>query len=274
MTRNAPSDTDLALTAARIRRVVIDMCRQPGQGYAGQGLELADIMTVIYHDVKRPQDRFLLSTGHCAIALYAALWSVGEYDLETLRTYGFDGTEIEESPLDDLRGFEMTGGSLGQGPSQAAGLALGLAMQGSDARVICEVSDGELQEGAAWEGFMFAGARKLDNLVFVINDNGEQADGATAEVLDIGPLAPKFEAFGIHAIDVDGHDIAALRGAFAAASRHDGPVALIARTVPGQGVSTFDQFARVHYVRTTDDVWQDALTELDGVIAKLEGQAA
>ncbi|MBM1634518.1 transketolase [Sulfitobacter mediterraneus] len=274
MKPNAPSTAELALTAARIRRMVIEMCRQPKQGYAGQGLELADIMTVVFHDIKRPQDRFLLSTGHAAIALYAALWSVGEYEQEELMTYGFDGTEIEESPLDDLKGFEMTGGSLGQGPSQAAGLALGLRMQGSNARVICEVSDGELQEGAAWEGFMFAAARGLSNLVFVINDNGEQADGATAEVLDIGPLAPKFEAFGIKAIDVDGHDLTALRTAFRDAETAVGPVALICKTIPGKGIKTFDQFARVHYVRTTEEIWQAAADELDAQITELEGVPA
>lgn len=273
MKANAPSNDALALIAARIRRVVIEMCRRPGQGYAGQGLELADIMAVIFHDVLRPQDRFLLSTGHAAIALYAALWSVGRYDLEELKTYGIDGTEIEESPLDDLDGFEMTGGSLGQGPSQAAGLALGLNLRGSDARVICEVSDGELQEGAVWEAVMFAGARKLNNLVLVVNDNGEQADGATGEVLDIGPLAPKFEAFGFHAADVDGHDLSALRNAFDTAANIAAPVALICKTIPGKGVSTFDRFARVHYVRTTPDVWQAAASELDTHIEELGTQA-
>lgn len=271
--RNAPSNDDLALVAARIRRTVIEMCRQTGQGYAGQGLELADIMAVTFHDVMRPQDRFLLSTGHAAIALYAALWSVGRYDLETLRTYGFDGTEIEESPLDDLDGFEITGGSLGQGPSQAAGLALGLTMQGSDARVICELSDGELQEGAVWEAFMFAAAQKLGNLIFVVNDNGEQADGATAEVLDIGALPPKFTAFGIEPFEVDGHDIAALREGYDAVSAAPGPSALIAKTVPGKGVKIFDRFPRVHYLRTTPDVWQEAADELDGEIGRLEGAA-
>lgn len=266
---NCLTDRALALKAAEMRRAVIEMCRAPGQGYAGQGLELADIMAVLFHDHLAPRDRFILSTGHAAIALYAALWSTGRMSMDELRTYGLDGTEVEESPLDDLDGFEVTGGSLGQGPSQACGMALGETMRGSGAHVVCEVSDGELQEGPVWEAVMFAGARKLSNLTFVINDNGEQADGATAEVLDIGPLAPKFEAFGVTATEVDGHDIPALRRALDEARATPGPAAVIARTTPGKGVSTFDRFARVHYVRTDPETWTAAADELDAKIREL-----
>ncbi|WP_308917008.1 transketolase [Jannaschia sp. LMIT008] len=267
--QNDTADRAQAYQAARMRRAVIEMCRGPGQGYAGQGLELADVMAVLFHGHLREQDRFVLSTGHAAIALYAALWSIGRMTDEQIRTYGYDGTHVEESPLDDLDGFEVTGGSLGQGPSQAAGMALGERMRGSDAHVVCEVSDGELQEGSVWEAVMFAAARDLSNLTLLVNDNGEQADGATAEVLGIGPLAPKFEAFGLHAISVDGHDIPALRDALDAARAHDGPAAVIARTVPGKGVTTFDRFARVHYVRTDADTWQNAADELDAALAAL-----
>ncbi len=276
-TAPAPTDAELRLMAARLRRTTIEMCRGQGQGYAGQGLELADVMAVIFHDVLRRDDggglidRFVLSTGHSAIALYAALWSIGRYDLDTLRTYGADGTHVEESPLDDLRGFEVTGGSLGQGPSQAVGIALGERMAGRDTRVVCELSDGELQEGSVWEAFMLASARGLANLTFVVDDNGEQADGPTAEVLDPGDVAAKLTAFGLATSTVDGHDVGALRGAFADAAAAHGPAAVVARTVPGHGVGALDRFRRVHYVRADDDLWQEAADELDTVIAGLEG---
>ena len=268
---NAPTDRALALKAAKMRRAVIEMCRGPGQGYAGQGLELADVMAVLFHDHLREGDRFVLSTGHAAIALYAALWSTGRMSMEQLRTYGLDGTHVEESPLDDLAGFEVTGGSLGQGPSQACGMALGERMRGTGVQVVCEVSDGELQEGSVWEAVMLAGARGLANLTLVVNDNAEQADGATAEVLDIGPLPPKFEAFGLRAIPVDGHDIPGLRAALSEAREHRGPAAVIARTVPGRGVEAFGRFARVHYVRTDQETWAAAAGELDARIAELAG---
>jgi transketolase len=274
--KNTLTDGDLSLIATRIRRCVIEMCKAAGQGYAGQGLELADIMAVVFHDEMRRDangqyiDRFILSTGHSAIALYAALWSVCAYELETLRSYGLDGTEIEESPLDDIAGFEVTGGSLGQGPSQAVGIALGEKMAGRSAKVLCEVSDGELQEGAVWEAFMFAGAHRLSNLTFLVDNNGEQADGRSVDVLDIGPLAPKFEAFGLTAIEVNGHDIPDLRRAFATRREMSGPVAIICKTIPGYGVVAFDRFSRVHYVRTEPEIWEEASRELDGRIAQFE----
>ena len=267
---NRMTDRHLRLKAAEMRRAVIEMCRAPGQGYAGQGLELADLMAVLFHEHLREGDRFVLSTGHAAIALYAALWSTGRMTMDQLRTYGLDGTHVEESPLDDLDGFEVTGGSLGQGPSQAVGMALGETMRASGAQVVCELSDGELQEGSVWEAVMLAGARKVANLTLLVNDNGEQADGATAEVLDIGPLAPKFEAFGLRALPVDGHDIPAIRAALSAARDHPGPAAVIARTVPGKGVAAFDRFARVHYVRTDADTWQAAADELDAAVEALQ----
>lgn len=265
--------------ATRIRRTVIEMCRAPGQGYAGQGLELADVMAVVFHHVLRRdadghlRDRFVLSTGHSAIALYATLETVGVYDLDELRTYGLDGTEIEESPLDDLPGFEVTGGSLGQGPSQAVGLALGERIAGRDTHIVCELSDGELQEGCVWEAFMLAAARGLSNLTFVVDDNGEQADGATADVLDLGDIVAKLEAFGVSARRVDGHDVAALCAAFAECTAAPGPTAIVASTTPGHGVAAFDRFDRVHYVRADDDVWVAAANELDHRLAEFDDSA-
>ena len=154
----APETDPEALTeiALQVRRRVIDMCLGRGQGYAGQGLALADVLTHLYFRVmrRRPDgtylDRFVLSTGHSAIGLFAVMGELGVYDAEELRTYGQPGSRIEESPLEGTPGFEITGGSLGQGLSQAVGMALGERLRGDGARVYCMVSDGELQEGQVW----------------------------------------------------------------------------------------------------------------------------
>ena len=255
--------------AREIRRLVLEMCRGRGQGYAGQGCELADVMAVLFHDRLRRDgddlhDRFVLSTGHSAIALYAALGTVGTYTEEQLRTYGEDGSEVEESPLEEAPGFEVTGGSLGLGPSQAVGMALGERMRGSGRRVVCQLGDGELQEGAVWEAFLLAGARGLGDLTFFVDRNGEQADGATADVLDVEPLLDKLHAFGLDAEVVDGHDHDALRRAFDAALASRRPTCLVLDTVPGKGVPTLETHVKVHYVRVDDDVWAQALAEVTG----------
>ena len=252
--------------ARRIRQLVVAMCRSRGQGYAGQGLELADALGVLFCDRLRRDgpalhDRFVLSTGHSAVALYAALVTVGVYDEEEVLDYGRDGSEIEESPLETAPGFEVTGGSLGQGPSQAAGIALGERMAGRDVRVVCQLSDGELQEGAVWEAFMFAGHHRLSNLTFFVDCNGEQADGATADILDVEPLVEKLRAFGLDATRLDGHDHDALAAAFDAAFASSAPTVLVLDTLPGKGVPTLEHYEKVHYVRVGEDVWRAAAEE-------------
>jgi transketolase len=264
--------SEVRARAHEIRRLVVRMCRARGQGYVGQGLELADLIACLYHaELRRREDgsfldRFVLSTGHSAIALYAGLHTVGVYDEEELLTYGADGSRIEESPLEDLPGFEVTGGSLGQGPSQAAGMALGERLRGSGARVYCQLSDGELQEGAVWEAFMFAVHRRLGNLCFVVDVNGEQADGATAQILDVEPVERRLAAFGLRVARIDGHDVDALLGAFGWARAQDGaPAAIVCDTIPGKGVPSLESYEKVHYVRAGQDVWARALAELEEV---------
>ncbi|MEE8600332.1 transketolase C-terminal domain-containing protein [Euzebya tangerina] len=254
--------------ARRIRHNVVHMCRRRGQGYAGQGLQLADVMAVVFADVLRhgadgqPTDRFVLSTGHSAIALYATLGALGVYDDEQLATYGADGSAIEESPLEDAPGFEVTGGSLGQGPSQAVGIALGERSAGRDVHVICQLSDGELDEGAVWEAFMAAAHHQLANLTFFVDYNGEQADGAIDDVMGLEPVVDKLTAFGLHVQRLDGHDHDALRAAFATARSVASPAALVLDTVPGRGAPTLEAHEKVHYVRVDDDVWAQALAEV------------
>jgi transketolase len=261
----AATDRDaVARLAAAIRLTVIEMCRARGQGYAGQGLQLADILACLYAGVLRPSDRFVLSTGHSAIALWAALGETGVYGREELLTYGQDGSRIEESPLETADGFEITGGSLGQGLSQALGMALAARIRGEDVRVYCEVSDGELQEGQTWEALMAAAHHGVDNLIVLVDHNGEQADGRLADIMAVEPIDAKLDAFGVAAERVDGHDVDALLAALERAAAASGPRAIVCETVPGKGAPSLEAYEKVHYVRAGDEVWQRAVDELNG----------
>lgn len=250
--------------AQAIRRTVVRMCRGRGQGYAGQGLALADLMACLYWQELRPDlDRLVLSTGHSSIAVFAALGELGVYPMQELETYGMDGSRIEESPLEGAPGFPITGGSLGQGLSQAVGMALGERLRGRDGRVYCLLSDGELQEGQVWEAAMSAGHYGLDNLVVLVDNNHTQADGRTAEVMGVEPVPEKFAAFGFAARRIDAHDVDAILGAFAEARATRGtPTALVCETVLGKGAPTLEAYRNVHYVRAEDSVWERAAAEL------------
>lgn len=263
MTTAAPTTT-LAERAHAIRRTVVEMCRGRGQGYAGQGLGLADLMACLYFsELRDGLDHFVLSTGHSAIALFAALRERGLYDLDELQTYGMDGSRIEESPLEGTPGFEITGGSLGQGVSQAVGMALGERLRGRGGRVYCLVSDGELQEGQVWEALMSAGHYRLENLVVLIDNNHMQADGATSDVMSVEPIPDKLEAFGFAARRIDANSIDDTQAAFAwAKEQHGRPTGLVCENVPGKGVPSFEAYEKVHYIRAPDDVWARAIEEL------------
>ena len=255
---------DLAARSHAIRRTVIQMCMGRGQGYAGQGLALAELVAALYfHELRRDVDHLVLSTGHSAIALFAGLRELGVYELEELETYGMDGSRIEESPLEGTPGFEITGGSLGQGLSQAVGMALGERLLGRDGRVYCLLSDGELQEGQVWEAAMCAGHYRLDNLVALVDDNRMQADGATADVMTVEPIVDKLAAFGFAARRIDANDLEQVLDAFAWARSEAGrPAALVCETLPGKGVPSFEVYEKVHYIRAEREVWERALAEL------------
>jgi transketolase len=258
------SATTLPERAHAIRRTVLEMCRGRGQGYAGQGLGLADLFACLYFsELREGLDHFVLSTGHSAIALFAALHERGTYDLDELRTYGMDGSRIEESPLEGTPGFEITGGSLGQGVSQAVGMALGERRRGGGGRVYCLLSDGELQEGQVWEAFMSAGHYHLDNLVVMVDNNHMQADGATADVMTVEPVPEKLAAFGFASRRIDANSIDEVLDAFAWAKEQTGkPAALVCENLPGKGVPSFEVYEKVHYIRAAADVWATALEEL------------
>lgn len=262
---------DVAAVATRIRRRVLEMCAGRGQGYAGQGLALADVLAHLYFRVMRREpgggylDRFVLSTGHSAIGLFAALGEAGLYQQEELNTYGQPGSRIEESPLEGTPGFEVTAGSLGQGLSQAVGMALGERLRGSGARVYCLLSDGELQEGQVWEAAMSASHHRLGNLTVLVDNNNMQADGVTSEIMSVEPVTERLAAFGFGTQRIDGHDHAALEQALpsaAVAVARDQPQAVVLQTVPGKGVPLFEQHHKVHYLRLEPAVWSQAIEAL------------
>jgi len=269
-----PAVADIAALTAHaksMRRHMLVMARGPGQGYIGQGLGIADALAVLYfHELRWDpadlralnRDRFLLSTGHYSIALWAALAEAGVIPLKELTTYGADDSRLDMSTLDTTPGVEIIGGSLGHGLGQAVGMALGLRLDRSDARIFCELSDGELQEGSTWEAAMAAPHFRLDGLVALVDCNGIQADGPV--VIGIEPVAAKFASFGWDAVDVDGNDLAAVTAALAAARRREGrPKAIVLRTLPGKGIPTLETREKAHFVRVDADEWDQLAAELE-----------
>ncbi|HZP19870.1 MAG TPA: transketolase [Bauldia sp.] len=272
---NFPSDTPdlkaLRLRAGNLRRHMLTMARGQGQGYIGQGLGIADMLAALYfHELRYdPQnvtwadrDRFLLSTGHYSIALWAALAECGILPVAELSTYGADGSRLEMSTLDTTPGVEIIGGSLGHGLGQGVGQALGLRMDGNHARVFVELSDGEMQEGATWEAAMSASHFGLDNLVALIDCNGIQADGKL--VLEMEPVADKWRAFGWDTQEIDGNDMAAMVEALRVARARAGkPKAIVLRTLPGKGVPTLETREKAHFVRVDPGEWDSLIAEFE-----------
>ncbi|MFF4632918.1 transketolase [Streptomyces griseorubiginosus] len=265
--------TALKDSAYRIRMHALDMGETQGQGYIGQALGVADLLAVVYKDVlnHRPdepewpgRDRFLLSIGHYAIALYAALAEAGVLDVAELATYGSDDSRLPMSGMASYTpGMEISGGSLGHGLGVAAGMALGLRHQGSGARVYNLLSDGELDEGSTWEAALACAHHGLDNVTALVDVNALQADGPTKGVLRTEPVTAKWEAFGWHAIRVDGNDIGALVAAFDSLRGHRGsPAVLICDTRIGCGVPMLETREKAHFMRVEEHEWQLARQQL------------
>ena len=266
-----PDIPALQARALNLRRKMMRMAAGKGEGYIAQGLAIADCLAVLYfhemrHDSAAPEwrdrDRFLLSTGHYSIALYAALAEAGYLEDGALASYGLNGSALPMSTFDETVGVEIVGGSLGHGLGQAVGMAMGLKLDGSTARVFCEFSDGELQEGSTWEAAMGGATFECDNLVALIDCNGIQADGPVTVAIE--PVADKMAASGWDAVDIDGNDIPALTEALAGAREADGrPKAIVMRTTPGFGVPTVMARERAHFVRIANDEWDSLLAELE-----------
>jgi transketolase len=272
----SPNCTDLGelkQRARQLRRHVLRMAERVGQGYVGQGLGIADLLAVLYfHEMRYdPQrldwperDRFLLSIGHYSIGLYAALAEAGVLPLDELDTYGADGSRLEMSASEQTPGFEMTGGSLGHGLSQAVGMALGLRLNGRSARVFNLLSDGELQEGATWEAAVAGAHYRLERLFAFVDCNRQQADGTPADVMNVEPVEAKWAAFGWHTQRIHGNDIDALLAALDAAKRvHGKPHAIILDTLMGKGVPLFEQRAKNHFLRVDASEWATARRQLE-----------
>lgn len=265
--------TALRARAKALRRHVLHMAEIVGQGYVGQGLGIADLLAVVYFSQLRTRpaepawperDRFVLSIGHYAIGLYAALAEAGILSVDELSTYGADGSRLEMSAPETTPGVEMTGGSLGHGLTQAVGMALGLRLQNRDARVFNLLSDGECQEGSTWEAALAGAHHKLDHLVAIVDCNNQQADGPPSRILGIEPLHEKWAAFGWHTQRVNGHDIPALLTAFAAARTTDGqPHAIIIDTLMGKGVRAFEEREKNHFIRVAPEEWAIARSQLE-----------
>ena len=262
--------------ARNIRRNALRMGEVQGQGYIAQALGIADVLAVAYFHAMtyRPEepewedrDRFLLSNGHYAIALYAALIEAGIIPDAEIETYGSDDSRLPMSGMASYTpGMEMSGGSLGLGLSIAVGKCLGLKRKGSDRRVYTLFSDGELDEGSVWEAIMSAGHFKLDNLIAVVDVNNQQADGPSTSVLGFEPLPQKLEAFGWFVRRVDGNDIAAVQAAFDAARAQAGsgrPSMIVAATLMGKGVPFLEAREKNHFIRVDAHEWQLALAALD-----------
>lgn len=265
----------LADRAYHIRRNAVLMGEVQGQGYIAQALDIADVLAVAYFHAMsyRPEDpewegrdRFLLSNGHYAIALYAALIEAGIIPENELETYGSDDSRLPMSGMAQYTpGMEMSGGSLGIGLSIAVGKCLGLKRKGSSSRVYTLFSDGELDEGSVWEAIMSAAHHKLDNLIAIVDINNMQADGPSTQMMSFEPLKEKLDAFGWYAQRINGNDLDAVRTAFDNARNHPGtqPRMIIADTLMGKGVPFLEAREKSHFIRVDANEWQLALKALD-----------
>ena len=266
---------ELQKTANEVRKGIVSGVHAAKAGHPGGSLSAAEIFTYLYFeemnvDPKNPKDpnrdRFVLSKGHTAPGLYATLAEKGYFPKEDLLTLRHLGSYLQGHPdMKHIPGVDMSSGSLGQGISAAAGMALGAKLQNKDFRVYTLLGDGEIQEGQVWEAAMFAGAKKLDNLVVIVDNNDLQIDGRVGDVNTPYPIDIKFEAFNFHVINVaDGNDFEQLKAAFDEAHTVKGmPVAIIAKTLKGKGVSFMEDQAGWHGKAPNDEEYKVAMAELE-----------
>ena len=268
------NNVELSKIANEVRKGVIKSTHAAKSGHPGGSLSVADIITYLYFEEmnvnpQNPQwadrDRFVLSKGHVAPALYATLAEKGFFPKEDLLTLRHVGSYLQGHPdMKGIPGVDMSSGSLGQGVSCAAGMALAAKLDNKDYRVYAVTGDGEIEEGQIWEAAMFAGFRKLDNLVVVVDNNNLQIDGAIDEVCSPYPIDKKFEAFNFHTIVIDGNDFDQIRAAFKEARETKGmPTAIIAKTVKGKGVSFMENQVGWHGKGPNDEECKNALEELE-----------
>jgi len=272
---------ELELIANSLRQDVISMLLEAGSGHPGGALGMADIFAALYfralrHDPKRPdwpdRDRLILSNGHICPVRYAAMARAGYFDPAELKTLRKLGSRLQGHPeRDRLPGLETTSGPLGAGLAQAAGLALAAKMDGSEWRVYCLTSDGEHDSGLHWEAVLFAGARRLDRLVCVIDRNNIQLDGRTEKIMPLEPLKDKYLAFGWEVIEINGHDFGDIIAALDRAKTvHDRPTAIIANTILGRGVDFMENDFHWHGQAPNREQAAKALEQLRQRAAELK----
>lgn len=272
---------DLQIFATKARMGVIEGVYHAKAGHPGGSLSICDVLSYLYNaemqiDPKNPKaqnrDRLVLSKGHAAPALYAALALKGFFPVEDLKTLRKSDSYLQGHPnMDKVPGVDMSTGSLGQGISAAVGMALGAKLDKADYRVYAILGDGELEEGQVWEAAMFAGNHELDNLVAFIDNNNLQIDGTMDEVNSPYPIAEKFAAFNWNTLEIDGHDLDAIEQALTAAKACKGkPTAIVMKTVKGKGVSFMENAVNWHGVAPNAEQYAQAMDELKAVLAELE----
>ncbi len=273
---------ELQKTANEVRKGIIAAVYGAKAGHPGGSLSAADIFTYLYFEEmnidpkdpkKEDRDRFVLSKGHTAPGLYSALANRGYFPVEDLPTLRHLGSYLQGHPcMQETPGVDMSSGSLGQGISAAVGMALAGKMDNKDYRVYTLLGDGEIQEGQVWEASMFAGHRKLDNLVVIVDNNGLQIDGKIDDVCSPYPIDKKFEAFNFHVINIDGNDFDQIDAAFKEARATKGmPTAIICKTVKGKGVSYMENNAGWHGKAPNDEEYAIAMADLEKIGKELGG---
>jgi len=271
----------LAIQACKVRLGAVKAVYSAKSGHPGGSLSAADIFTYLYFaklraDPKNPKDesrdRFVLSKGHCTPAYYSTLAHRGYFPVEELDNFRQVGSMLQGHPdMKGIPGVDMSTGSLGQGISTACGMALAGKLGGKDYRVYALMGDGEHQEGQVWEAAMFAAHNKLDNLCVIVDSNGLQIDGKVSEVCSIEPIDKKYEGFGFHVIEIDGHDFAQIEAAFAEAETTKGqPTVIVARTHKGKGVSFMEDNAAWHGAAPNDEQYKVAVHDLNKILTDLE----
>jgi transketolase len=273
-------------TANEIRESIIDMLVRAGSGHTAGPLGMADVFTVLYfhtlrHDPKNPswdgRDRLVLSNGHICPVLYATMAYAGYFPRDELNTLRKFGSRLQGHPHREfLPALETSSGPLGEGLSQAVGMAIADKMDGHDGarRIYCLMSDGELEEGQTWEAAMLAGKQALHNLVALVDRNNIQIDGFTEQVMPLEPLADKWRAWNWHVLEVDGHNVEAIASAFdEAKSVYERPTMILAHTIPGKGVAEFERDFHWHGKPPNAEQAQMALSELRTLGRKIESEA-
>ncbi len=272
----------LQITACKVRMGVIESTHGAKAGHPGGSLSAAEVFTYLYFkemniDPANPKwedrDRFVLSKGHTAPGLYAALANRGFFPVEDLPTLRHIDSYLQGHPnMNTVPGVDMSTGSLGQGISTAVGMAMAAKYTGKANRVYTLLGDGEIQEGQVWEACMSAAHYKLDNLCIIVDNNGLQIDGNVADVMSPYPIVEKLEAFGFHVVAIDGHNFEQIENAFEAAKKTAGkPTAIVMNTVKGKGVSYMENDAGWHGKAPNDAEYEQAMTELKAQLKELEG---